>query len=88
MLMLLTLVKPRKRCLIFRFHSSLSRSSFSFLFFLFLNLSKWVSLHDRYSMVLAENVDGGDDLDLIVTTMNGNVFCFSTPAPHHPLKVG
>lgn len=42
---------------------------------------------DRYSMVLADNVDGGDDLDLIVTTMNGNVFCFSTPSPHHPLKV-
>uniref|UniRef100_A0A5B7BQS9 DEX1 C-terminal domain-containing protein n=1 Tax=Davidia involucrata TaxID=16924 RepID=A0A5B7BQS9_DAVIN len=39
-----------------------------------------------YSMVLADNVDGGDDIDLIVTTMNGNVFCFSTPAPHHPLK--
>ncbi|KAK9134122.1 hypothetical protein Scep_013650 [Stephania cephalantha] len=39
-----------------------------------------------YSMVLADNVDGGDDLDLIVTTMNGNVFCFSTPAPHNPLK--
>ncbi|XP_058099558.1 protein DEFECTIVE IN EXINE FORMATION 1 [Magnolia sinica] len=39
-----------------------------------------------YSMILADNVDGGDDLDLIVTTMNGNVFCFSTPAPHHPLK--
>lgn len=38
-------------------------------------------------MVLAGNVDGGDDLDLIVTTMNGNVFCFSTPSPHHPLKV-
>lgn len=37
-------------------------------------------------MVLADNVDGGDDLDLIVTTMNGNVLCFSTPAPHHPLK--
>jgi hypothetical protein len=37
-------------------------------------------------MVLADNVDGGDDLDLIVTTMNGNVFCFSTPSPHHPLK--
>lgn len=45
------------------------------------------SVHRRYSMVLADNVDGGDDLDLIVTTMNGNVFCFSTPAPHHPLKV-
>ncbi|GMH23043.1 hypothetical protein Nepgr_024886 [Nepenthes gracilis] len=39
-----------------------------------------------YSMVLADNVDGGDDLDFIVTTMNGNVFCFSTPSPHHPLK--
>uniref|UniRef100_A0A2P2JQE4 Uncharacterized protein LOC105116623 isoform X1 n=2 Tax=Rhizophora mucronata TaxID=61149 RepID=A0A2P2JQE4_RHIMU len=39
-----------------------------------------------YSTVLADNVDGGDDLDLIVTTMNGNVFCFSTPSPHHPLK--
>ncbi|CAH2054430.1 unnamed protein product [Thlaspi arvense] len=39
-----------------------------------------------YSMVLADNVDGGDDLDLIVSTMNGNVFCFSTPSPHHPLK--
>lgn len=38
-------------------------------------------------MVLADNVDGGDDLDLIVTTMNGNVFCFSTPSPHHVLKV-
>ncbi|KAH0458800.1 hypothetical protein IEQ34_011614 [Dendrobium chrysotoxum] len=39
-----------------------------------------------YSMVLADNVDGGDDLDLIVSTMNGNVFCFSTASPHHPLK--
>ncbi|KAI5081941.1 hypothetical protein GOP47_0001684 [Adiantum capillus-veneris] len=39
-----------------------------------------------YTMVLADNVDGGDDLDLIVTTMNGNVFCFSTPAPYHPLR--
>ncbi|XP_077238805.1 protein DEFECTIVE IN EXINE FORMATION 1-like [Tasmannia lanceolata] len=39
-----------------------------------------------YSMALADNIDGGDDLDLIVTTMNGNVFCFSTPVPHHPLK--
>ncbi|KAK1298394.1 hypothetical protein QJS10_CPB14g01718 [Acorus calamus] len=39
-----------------------------------------------YSMVLADNVDGGDDLDLIVTTMNGNVFCFSTPSPHNALK--
>ncbi|GFY82313.1 defective in exine formation protein [Actinidia rufa] len=27
-----------------------------------------------YSMVLADNVDGGDDLDLIVATMNGNAW--------------
>ncbi|XP_024536256.1 protein DEFECTIVE IN EXINE FORMATION 1 [Selaginella moellendorffii] len=39
-----------------------------------------------YTMVLVENVDGGDDLDLIVTTMNGNVYCFQTPVKHHPLK--
>eukprot|EP00850_Spirogloea_muscicola_P022864 SM000315S11901 [mRNA] locus=s315:111541:117447:- [translate_table: standard] len=43
-----------------------------------------------YSMVLADNVDGGDgldrDLDLVVTTMNGNVYCFQTLAPYHPLK--
>lgn len=80
MLMLWTLVKPRKICLIFWFPSlSLTHTH---------NLSNHASLHDRYSMVLADNVDGGDDLDLIVTTMNGNVFCFSTPAQYHPLKVG
>ena len=50
--------------------------------------SELTSFHiGRYTMVLADNVDGGDDLDLIVTTMNGNVFCFSTQSPHHPLKV-
>ncbi|RDY02353.1 Protein DEFECTIVE IN EXINE FORMATION 1, partial [Mucuna pruriens] len=31
-----------------------------------------------YSMVLADNVDGGDDLDLIVTTMNGNAWRMPT----------
>lgn len=40
----------------------------------------------RYSMVLADNLDGGDDLDLVVTTMNGGVYCFSTAAKYHPLK--
>lgn len=38
-------------------------------------------------MVVADNIDGGDDLDLVVTTMNGNVLCFQTPSPYHPLKV-
>ena len=60
----------------------LSQCSFMFLYLIF------GPFLDRYSMVLADNVDGGDDLDLIVTTMNGNVFCFSTPAPHHTLKAG
>ncbi|CAI7910425.1 unnamed protein product, partial [Closterium sp. NIES-54] len=40
-----------------------------------------------YSMVLAENVDGGDDLDLVVSTMNGAVYCFQTSVQYHPLKV-
>ncbi|CAI5508892.1 unnamed protein product [Closterium sp. Naga37s-1] len=39
-----------------------------------------------YSMVLAENVDGGDDLDLVVSTMNGAVYCFQTSVQYHPLK--
>eukprot|EP00475_Leptophrys_vorax_P031313 TRINITY_DN47392_c0_g1_i1.p1 TRINITY_DN47392_c0_g1~~TRINITY_DN47392_c0_g1_i1.p1 ORF type:complete len:550 (-),score=28.73 TRINITY_DN47392_c0_g1_i1:140-1690(-) len=39
-----------------------------------------------YSMVLAENVDGGDDLDLVVSTMNGVVYCFQTQVQYHPLK--
>ena len=56
--------------------------------FLFYFLEVMCHFFYRYSMVLADNVDGGDDLDLIVTTMNGNVFCFSTPSPHHPLKAG
>eukprot|EP00898_Chlorokybus_atmophyticus_P003628 jgi/Chlat1/4266/Chrsp29S04370 len=39
-----------------------------------------------YSMVLADDVDNNGYLDLIVTTMNGNVLCFETPAKYHPLK--
>jgi len=77
-LMLLTLVKLRKG-LFFNW-----RLEYAF----FLLSQTWVNFCYRYSMVLADNVDGGDDLDLIVTTMNGNVFCFSTPSPHHPLKAG
>lgn len=84
MLMLLTLARLRKifsktywcRKQIYFFLLSLHHEFTIYAFFLY-----------RYSMVLADNVDGGDDLDLIVSTMNGNVFCFSTPAPHHPLKV-
>ncbi|CDY53097.1 BnaCnng24270D [Brassica napus] len=36
-----------------------------------------------YSMVLADNVDGGDDLDLIVSTMNGNITDFTLGSQIH-----
>eukprot|EP00808_Paulinella_micropora_P029977 g51366.t1 len=38
-----------------------------------------------YTMVLVEDVMGDGFLDLVVTTMNGNVFCFATEAPARPL---
>lgn len=37
-------------------------------------------------MVLADDLDGNGRLDLVLTTMNGNVFVFETPAEYHPLK--
>ncbi|MEW5304838.1 MAG: hypothetical protein WDW36_007421 [Sanguina aurantia] len=39
-----------------------------------------------YSMVLADDLDGNGRLDLVLTTMNGNVYVFETPAEYHPLK--
>mmetsp|Transcript_4558 Transcript_4558/g.9807 ORF Transcript_4558/g.9807 Transcript_4558/m.9807 type:complete len:1070 (-) Transcript_4558:202-3411(-) len=39
-----------------------------------------------YSMVLADDLDGNGRLDLLVTTMNGNVYMFETPSEYHPLK--
>ncbi len=38
-----------------------------------------------YSMVLADDLNGDGRTDLVVTTMNGNVYAFQTPARHHPL---
>lgn len=37
-------------------------------------------------MVLADDLDGNGRLDLVLTTMNGNVYVFETPAEYHPLK--
>ena len=37
-------------------------------------------------MVLADDLDGNGRLDLVVSTMNGNVYAFETPAKYHPLK--
>jgi hypothetical protein len=33
--------------------------------------SLFCTLAHKYTIVLSDNVDGGDDLDLIVTTMSG-----------------
>lgn len=38
-----------------------------------------------YSMVLADDLNGDGRTDLLVTTMNGNVYAFQTGAKHHPL---
>ncbi|KAF0980719.1 hypothetical protein FDP41_013202 [Naegleria fowleri] len=39
-----------------------------------------------YSQVLADDLTGNGKLDLLVSTMNGNLICLSTEAPYHPLK--
>jgi len=36
--------------------------------------------------VLADDIDGTGNLDLIVSTMNGNIFALGTTAEYHPLK--
>ena len=38
-----------------------------------------------YSMVLADDMDANGHMELIVTTMHGNVYCFETQAPYDPL---
>lgn len=37
-------------------------------------------------MVLADDMDGNGRMDLVLATMNGNVYCFETAASYHPLK--
>ena len=37
-------------------------------------------------MVLTDDILGHGKMDLLVTTMSGNVFCFSTESLYHPLK--
>ncbi len=39
-----------------------------------------------YSMVLADDLEGDGKLQLLVSTMNGNVYCFDTGARYHPLR--
>lgn len=39
-----------------------------------------------YSMVLADDLDNNGRLDLLVSTMNGNVYALETSAVYHPMK--
>jgi hypothetical protein len=39
-----------------------------------------------YGMVLADDLDGDGRLELLVATMNGNVYAFDTWQRYHPLK--
>ena len=41
---------------------------------------------NSYSMVLADDLTGNGKMDLLVTTMNGNVMCLGTDVDYHPLK--
>ena len=37
-----------------------------------------------YAMVLADDLDGNGQLDLLMATMNGNLYAFQSAAPFHP----
>ena len=39
-----------------------------------------------YSMVLADDLDNNGRLDLLVSTMNGNVYALETSSVYHPMK--
>ncbi len=39
-----------------------------------------------YAQVLADDLDGNGRLDLLVSTMNGNLYCVQTGAKAHPMK--
>ena len=39
-----------------------------------------------YAMVLADDLDGDGHTDLLLATMNGNLYAFRTAARAHPLR--
>ena len=39
-----------------------------------------------YSMVLADDLDQNGRMDLLVATMNGNLYALETSAVYHPMK--
>ena len=40
----------------------------------------------RYTHVLADDLTGNGKMDLLLSTMNGNLYCFETPTPYTPLR--
>ena len=40
----------------------------------------------RCPQVLADDLDGNGRLDLVLATMNGNIYALETPTEFHPLK--
>ena len=40
-----------------------------------------------YAMVLADDLDGDGQLELLLSTMGGNLFAFGVPAPADPLAL-
>lgn len=43
-------------------------------------------MHPCRSMVLADDVNGDGFMDLVVTTLNGNVYLIETGGRYHPMK--
>jgi hypothetical protein len=39
-----------------------------------------------HAMVLADDISGTGKMDLLVATINGNIYCIATAAKYHPLK--
>ena len=39
-----------------------------------------------YTMVLADDLTGNGRMDLLLSTMNGNLYCFETQTPYNPLR--
>ena len=39
-----------------------------------------------YASVLADDLDNDGRMDLVLSTMNGNLYCFHTGATYHPLQ--
>lgn len=39
-----------------------------------------------YASVLADDLDNDGKMDLVLSTMNGNLYCFHSTASYHPLK--